>query len=325
MQLVLQPCGDPDALEHFVDTVENKVALSRILPFLPEAERKPVADAFRDSVAVWGVTPGEGGVNARKWARMQPGDVALMYRNKRFFHKGEVSYKVHAPDLARELWQSRADGTTWEYVFFLTALEGVDIDIARFNAVAGYKPNYVVQSFNVLAPDKSESILDALDLDLPSGVVLPAAIDLEAEIRALAERPAGLDRPVKASRRVEQAQLRKIHFRGKDTAICSICAKPLPVDLLVVGHIRKRHSCDDRQRLDLANTMPICLLGCDSLFEKGYLYVDATGTIRASGENPAASPLDAAVRAVAGRSCPAWTADADRFFRWHREHSRRIG
>ena len=325
MQLVLQPCGDPDAVEHFVDTIKKPVAVSRILPFLPEVERERVVATFGDSVAVWGVTPGKRDVNANKWARMQLGDVALMYRNKRFFYKGEVSDKVHAPDLARELWQARADGVTWEYVFFLTALEGIDIDIARFNTAACYEPNYVVQSFNVLAQDKSESILDALDLELPCGVMLPETLDVEAEKRALAQRSGGLDRPGKASRRAEQAQLRKIHFGGKDTEVCSICARRLPVDLLVVGHIRKRHSCDDKQRLDLANTMPICLLGCDILFEKGYVYVDMAGVICTSGENPALPPLNTVIRTVTGQSCGAWTPESDRFFQWHREHSRRTG
>jgi len=34
MQLVLQPCGDSDARQHFFDTIERLVAISRVLPYL---------------------------------------------------------------------------------------------------------------------------------------------------------------------------------------------------------------------------------------------------------------------------------------------------
>ncbi|MBT2119563.1 hypothetical protein KK141_19390 [Dyella sp. LX-66] len=323
MQLVLQPCGDSDAVEHYVDTIQNPVSLTRILPLLPPAERERVSLAFGESVAVWGVTPGKNQVNARKWSRMQLGDVAMLYRNRRFFFKGAVAYKIHSPDIARELWKERSDGVTWEYVFFLTDLEQIDIDVVRFNAAARYKANNIIQGFNVLSSDQSEAIIEALDLDPVVGVLLPAEDEIWAATRALENLEGDLDVPANVLRRAEQALLRKIHLGGKKSGVCAICAKVLPVDLLVIGHIRKRHSCDPSQKRDAANVMAVCLLGCDKLFENGYIYVDASGIVRASTTARGNPQLDTIIDSLEGTTCLAWTADSAPYFRWHREHPRR--
>lgn len=324
MQLVLQPCGDSDAVEHYVDTIQNPVSLTRILPLLPPGERERVSLAFGEFVAVWGVTPGKNQVNARKWSRMQPGDVAMLYRNKRFFFKGAVAYKIHSPDIARELWKERSDGVTWEYVFFLTDLEQIDINVVRFNAAARYKANNIIQGFNVLPPDQSEAIIEALDLDPVVGVLLPAEGEILASRRALESLEGDLDVPANTLRRAEQALLRKIHLGGKNSGACAICAKVLPVDLLVIGHIRKRHSCDTYQKRDTANVMAVCLLGCDKLFESGYIYVDASGIVQASRAARGNPQLDPIIDSLTGKTCLAWTEASAPYFRWHREHPRRF-
>lgn len=320
MHLVLQPCGDSDAVEHYVDTIQNPVPIHRILPFLPVPERDRVSATFGEAVAVWGVTPGKNHVNATKWTRMALGDVAMLYRNKRFFFKGQVAYKIHAPDLARELWKERADGATWEYVFFLTDLEQVDIDVVRFNEAAGYKSTNIVQGFNVLDPDHSEAIIEALDLEPVVGAILPAEGDVQAAKKALDELEGELDLPANTRRRAEQALLRKIRLGGKKVAACSICARVLPVDLLVIGHIRKRHSCDPSQRRDEANIMPICLLGCDKLFENGYIYVDSSGVICAKHDAKGNPQLDPVINAFEGERCLSWSSASEPYFKWHRDH-----
>lgn len=324
MQLVLQPCGDSDAVEHYVDTIQTPVLIERILPFLPLAERSRVLAAFGEAVAVWGVTPGKNGVNANKWMRMQLGDVALLYRDKRFFFKGEIAYKIHSPELARELWQERADGVTWEYAFFLTDLEEVDIDVARFNEAAGYKTTNIIQGFNVLAPDHSDTILEALDIAPTVGAMLPAESEVQIARTALENLQGALDLPASTRRRAEQALLRKILLGGRRVEACAICARTLPVDLLVIGHIRKRHSCDGTQKRDEANAMPVCLLGCDKLFENGYIHVDGAGLIQASNGWLRLPPLDQVVSALVGKKCLAWNNRSAPYFKWHLEHSRRF-
>ncbi|GAA5072294.1 hypothetical protein GCM10025759_12070 [Lysobacter panacisoli] len=325
MQLVLQPCGDSDAIEHYVDTIKNPVPLERILPFLPPSEHERLRATFGEAVAVWGVTPGKTGGNAKKWSRMQLGDMAMLYRDKRFFFKGEVAYKVHSPALARELWQERADGATWEYVFFLNDLESVDIDVARFNAAAGYKDNNIIQGFNVLLPDHSAAVMEALNIDPSVGGILLSDDEISAAKDALGQLDGDLDLPATTRRRAEQALLRRIRLGGKRSAPCAICARDLPVDLLVIGHIRKRHSCDSTQKRDESNVMAVCTLGCDRLFENGYIYVDQMGVVRASdGVKGGGDELGSVIQALAGKQCLAWSSKSAPYFEWHQEHPRRF-
>lgn len=114
MQLVVQPCGDPDAREHFVDTIQSPVPISRIFPHLTLEQRSEVGKAFGERVAVWGVTPAVDGKNRRQWERMEIGATALLYRSKEFFFKGTVAYKLHSRALAEELWSVNDDGSTWD-------------------------------------------------------------------------------------------------------------------------------------------------------------------------------------------------------------------
>lgn len=323
-QLVLQPCADDDAVEHYVDTIQNPVPVSRIARFLPQEDLSRVTATFGEAVAIWGVTPGKRDVNANKWRRMVLGDIALMYRNKRFFFRGEVAYKVHSAELAKELWGEREDGATWEYVFFLTDLEEVDIDVRRFNSAAGYKDSNVVQGFDVLPSSKSGAVLDALDLSNAVGAVVVSDSDADAARLKLRQLGQQLDLPSASRRRAEQSLLREIMLGSRRQAPCAICARTLPIDLLVVGHIRKRHSCDSAQKLDEANTMPVCLLGCDKLFENGYIHVDESGAIcMATGINPMHSLRDA-LDTIVGKRCSAWSPVSEDYFKWHREHRRRF-
>lgn len=324
MKLLLQPCGDSDAREHYVDTIQNPVPLTQILPHLRPEERAEVASAFPNAVAVWGVTPGKNNINATKWQKISVGDAAMLYRDRKFFFRGTVAYKTHSPALARELWAARADGATWEYVFFLTDLEAVDIRIEWFNALAGYKDNFIVQGFNVLPAELSERILNGLDLSHGLGTLLPDESEIDAALAAFQRLQGDLDLSASARRRKEQAYLRTILLGKKRLERCSICSRLLPVDLLVIGHIRKRHSCSTEQKKDLANVMPVCLLGCDRLFENGYIHVDSSGTVRISHGRDAGDEVGAAMTYLDGRKCRAWSTDSEPHFQWHRNHPRKF-
>lgn len=89
-RVAVQPCGDSDAKEHYVDTIENLVPASRVIPHLNANERLEFDAACGSQVAVWGVTPGVSGGNKTKWERLAPGDVVLLYRNKRLFSKARI-------------------------------------------------------------------------------------------------------------------------------------------------------------------------------------------------------------------------------------------
>ena len=95
---------------------------------------------------------------------MSPGDLILLYRKKRFFQAGKIIFKTHNENLAKELWGSRADGETWENIFLIDELNNIDIPIEVFNKILNYKPNYIVQGYQVYDEKKSENIVAELDL-----------------------------------------------------------------------------------------------------------------------------------------------------------------
>jgi len=106
--------------------------------------------------------------------------------------------------------------------------------------------------------------------------------------------------------RREQSQLRAHLLDGRASAECGICARKMPADLLVAGHIVPRRSLGDAQRWDFESVaMLVCILGCDALFEHGYLVVGDDGRVAAGRATSAASVLEEVVARTGGRS-PAW-------------------
>ncbi|MCC6495696.1 MAG: HNH endonuclease [Propionibacteriaceae bacterium] len=121
--------------------------------------------------------------------------------------------------------------------------------------------------------------------------------------------------------RREQAALREYLLAGEAEAECALCGRRLPAEFLVAAHIHPRHLLDEDSRRRFGEiAMLACRLGCDSLFEAGYLTVDRSGVVQSSGE-AVVGDLRVAVEAVVGRRCrahsgrraPAFARHAARF------------
>jgi len=82
-----------------------------------------------------------------------------------------------------------------------------------------------------------------------------------------------LDKKHQGLIRAEQGLLRKHVLGGKNHGVCVICGAKLPVELLVAAHIKPRAKCSNAEKRDWANVVPMCLLGCDALFERGRVAV----------------------------------------------------
>lgn len=123
-------------------------------------------------------------------------------------------------------------------------------------------------------------------------------------------------------RRVEQRFLRRALLDGRDVAPCALCGRTLPAAFLIAAHIVPRHRLTEAERYDFVTAaMLACSLGCDALFEAGFLAVDESG--RVAAHRPTTSEaLSAAIRAVVGRQV-AGTSDrtADNFERHRLLHS----
>lgn len=130
-----------------------------------------------------------------------------------------------------------------------------------------------------------------------------------------------LDTGVTAKQRLEQARLRDVHFADRNRAACSICGRDLPVNLLVAGHIKRRSSCSQGEKRDLSHiAMPICLLGCDVLYERGFLTVSPKGQVVISTRAFRTRALSSALHHLSGRRCLAHSSATEDYFAWHREN-----
>lgn len=320
-KVLLQPCGDSDANKHFVDTIETPVPVADIVPLLSAQEVSDLSPIFqgRTAIPTWGVTPGQRDVNVRKWDRVHPGDCALFSRDGRIFATASVAGKTRNERLAERLWQRNADKETWECMYFLDEVKYVDIPYKDFNAAVGYQPNYVIQGFNVLDPEKSAKLDAAFDLHSTRHVAPESREGANDDVMSRFEGVESLDVSRVGRTRREQAYLRSALLGRNNTARCCLCGEVYPVDMIVIAHIKKRALCTKDEQLDFDHiAAPMCLHGCDALFELGYVAVDETGTIRKGISDIAATGLDLALARVLGRTCGHWSAGSSKYFAWHR-------
>jgi hypothetical protein len=65
--------------------------------------------------------------------------------------------------------------------------------------------------------------------------------------------------------------------------------------------------------------MLACVLGCDALFEKGFIYVSEAGKIALNPPSEPSESLVAFMGELDGKTSKAFNAQSSKFFKWHRE------
>jgi predicted restriction endonuclease len=126
------------------------------------------------------------------------------------------------------------------------------------------------------------------------------------------------ERTVQSLARKEQSFLRRRLFKTT-THKCTICGKEYPVDVLVAAHIKRRSACTRKEKLDADNiVMPVCKIGCDELYESGYISVDDAGKVLATQQKTTPA-LKGVLESVKGRVCSAFKSTNAHYFAWHRK------
>jgi hypothetical protein len=127
-----------------------------------------------------------------------------------------------------------------------------------------------------------------------------------------------LDRQCSTRGRVEQRFLRAHLFGANPTAACALCGARLLTELMVAGHIKPRSACTLKERRDVVNiAFPVCLLGCDALYERGLVSVDRKGRVVTANPAGLPGPVRQRLRSFRGRICPAWRGPTAGYFAWH--------
>jgi hypothetical protein len=118
--------------------------------------------------------------------------------------------------------------------------------------------------------------------------------------------------------RKEQGILRGILFKGLPEAKCAICYRNFPTNIMVAAHIKPRSKCSTQERKNPNVVMPVCKVGCDELFEKGYLIIDKSGVIQINEEMIYSSDLHFVLTSLTGKRCSHFKPETEEFFSYKR-------
>lgn len=118
--------------------------------------------------------------------------------------------------------------------------------------------------------------------------------------------------------RKEQDAIRKKLFGNNVYSKCCICGNQYPVDLMWASHIKKRSECTDSEMGDIDNICaPMCKLGCDELFEKGYIVIK-DGWVKINGnKRQGLADLSKVLIKLENKRCLVWGNYNRTYFEWH--------
>lgn len=318
--LILQPAGNKVAYKHYLDTILKPVPQEKFSRFIEPSIMTRIKEYYGNNpVPIWGVTPGKTNSNVVKWEKVQPGDITIFSKNKSIFSSGVVTLKFRSSKLAQSLWGKTEDGETWEYIYLLDDIRNLHINYVDFNKLVGYKENYIIQGFNVLAEEKSSAFIDYFDLY--SNRYFPS-MDIEKYKDTLKEleKYDSLDKFYNSKNRLEQSYLRDTLFSSRKTHECAICHSSFPINFLVAAHIKKRTYCTKEEKLDINNiVLPMCKFGCDDLYEHGYISVK-NGRVVKKQNVLNTQNLENYIDKLIGNKIDQWNEYSKKYFEWHLEY-----
>jgi len=124
----------------------------------------------------------------------------------------------------------------------------------------------------------------------------------------------GTDAEHEATRRREQELLREWIFADKSGESCAICGKEFESAALRTAHKKKRSECSEAERIDPYVVMPICLFGCDYLYENKFVTV-REGKVATGPEEPLSTASKEAIGQIVGREVEGrWIAGMTDYF-----------
>lgn len=128
-----------------------------------------------------------------------------------------------------------------------------------------------------------------------------------------------LDPESTITKRREQAFLRAYLLKGKLTGSCTICGRSFPHDLLIAAHIKIRSECSKDEKLDFDNIATLmCSLGCDSLYEGHYIYVEDGKVVRNPKQvGKVTMHLETAIESIKGNTVSNWEGSS-LYYEWHK-------
>jgi hypothetical protein len=126
----------------------------------------------------------------------------------------------------------------------------------------------------------------------------------------------GTDREQLGTARNEHPILRQWLFDGKSLEMCAVCGEEYSVSSLIAAHKKRRADCSGNERIDPHIVMPLCLFGCDHMYERGYIYIQEGRVIEGMLPASLTAGERTAVSRVLGRNLDhRWLLGNDSYFR----------
>jgi hypothetical protein len=323
VRIALQPAArnDREVARHFRDTIDTRVRVADHAEVIEPRVLDALNAIHPDGTAqFWGVTPGVNEVNVGKWEKLVPGDAVFFYGQKKIYLTGHIALPFRNAVLADRLWGRNEDGLTWELMFALVNLRDVAIPIEEIRKALGWGDKAFIQGFAVREGEQAENMVELANLEDTGNLLRVCAV--YARRGGSTTAPDGpTDGTHTTSWRREHPYLKRrlVELAG-DT--CGLCGHEFPPPFLVGAHIKKRAYCTEEERKDFDNVgMLACVLGCDSLFERGYVAVGENGKILVSELVSSSEGVADFVRdRLEGRVSAWWSEERDKYYGWHRRH-----
>ncbi|WP_300678485.1 hypothetical protein [Nocardioides sp.] len=222
---------------------------------------------------------------------------ALFLRFTSSLHQGQTPVWPDEIDARAVLYPNRV---AFEVLYEVRAPEVVTLEPAVLEALRWSANTQGSAVLVDLADDRAPQI-SIVEQDGPDDGQLDHTGEFDALAQVLVRR--------------EQRKLRARKFGDRTELTCAVCSKTYPARLVRAAHIKRRSACTPDELRDLNNVMPACALGCDEMFEHGFLAVDDTGQVVA--HRPSTGDLASAVGDLAGRRCSAHDNASRGYFAWH--------
>lgn len=325
MRVALQPANlhNADVRQHYQDTIVNEVVFAEHEDLLSPDVMSDLNRLFPAGRArMWGVVPGKRNVNVGKVARLRASDFVLFYGGKKLYLAGTVALRWHNKALAERLWKTDENNQTWEHMYALQDVREIAVPVGEVQPLLGWQPTAVVQGFNIYQDAKADALSELCNL-APEDLVSTDDDDSSRKSAGDSDRPfeGSTDAERTTLVRREQPRLKR-RLKQLGGGACALCGEQVPATFLVAAHIKKRSKCTDEEKVDFDNVgMLACLLGCDGLFEHGYIAVDHGGELLISDKVLASPVVKSFVESRLGNHRTSWwTESREPYFAWHRTH-----
>lgn len=309
-RLIYQPCSDPVARKNLQTTILNPVRLKEIADLLEPPLLAELKLAYPDGkLFIWGLSS----PNTRNaWQAMQPGDTVIFNTQTVITVSACFSHATKNRNLALKLWgwANEAIERTWENIYFVTDVRHHAISYEAIQTLTNIRQKQSFYRYNV---DQSSTVFEQYpELDrsyTAENITL-------SEVRKSIERQETDGLAIRPTR-LEHKYIVRHLFQNKPSGYCCICLNEYPRHLLVAAHIKKRSVCNIEEKLDIENiAVSMCRLGCDPLFEHGYIGVKA-GKVVKHPSRDMRGPIAIYVDSLLDNQVRDWTIGKRKYFAWH--------